>query len=138
MSEKNKALARKVFEDIQTDGNTALIGEVVTSDYVGHTPLGTLEGVEGAKQFEHILRTGFPDYNVTIEDEIAEGDKVAVRWTAHGTHNGEFQGVPPTSNQVEFSGLTIFRVANGKLVEGWSIPDVMGLMQQIGAVPASE
>jgi predicted ester cyclase len=136
MSEQNKALARKVFEDVQTQGNMSVVDEIVTADYVGHTPLMEINGPEQAKQFDAVLRSGFSDYKVIVEDQIAEGDKVATRWTMRGTHDGEFQGMAPTGREVQISGLTIFRIANGKLVEGWSIPDLLGLMQQLGAIPS--
>jgi predicted ester cyclase len=136
MSEQNKALARKVFEDVQTQGNMSVVDEIVTADYVGHTPLMEINGPEQAKQFDAVLRSGFSDYKVIVEDQIAEGDKVATRWTMRGTHDGEFQGMAPTGREVQISGMTIFRIANGKLVEGWSIPDLLGLMQQLGAIPS--
>jgi predicted ester cyclase len=70
-----------------------------------------------------------------VEAQIAEGDMVATRWTACGTHDGDFQGVPPTGREVTLRGMTIFRIADGKLVEGWTNPDLLGVMQQIGAIP---
>ncbi len=138
MSEQNKALARQVFEEVQSKGNTALVDDLVTSDYVGHTPLGDIHGPAGARQFDATLRAAFPDYQVTVEDQIAEGDRVATRWTCHGTHEGSFLGVPPTGKRVAMSGITIFRIAGGRLVEGWTNPDLLSIMQQIGAVPAPE
>ena len=134
MSEKNKRIARRVFEDVQSQGNQAIIKEIVTEDYVGHTPLGDIHGPEGAKQFTSMLRAGFPDFQVTVEAQIAEGDLVATRWTCRGTHNGEFQGVPPTGKRMTVSGMAIFRIANSKLVEGWTNPDLLGIMQQLGVV----
>jgi predicted ester cyclase len=138
MSEKNKRIARRVFEDVQSQGNQMLIKELVTEDYVGHTPLGDIHGPEGAKQFTSMLHAGFPNFQVTVEAQIAEGDLVATRWISQGLHNGEFQGVPPTGKRMAMSGMTIFRIANGKLVEGWTQPDLLGLMQQLGVVPLPE
>jgi len=138
MSEKNKRIARRVFEDVQSQGNQALIQELVTEDYVGHTPIGDIHGPEGAKQFTSMLRAGFPDFQVMVEAQISEGDLVATRWTSRGTHNGEFQGVPPTGKRMSMSGMTIFRIANDKLVEGWTQPDLLGMMQQLGLVPLPE
>ena len=135
MSEQNKQIARQVFEEIQSKGNVALIDQIVADDYVGHTPPREFHGPEGARQFVAMLRGAFPDAQVTVEDQLAEGDRVATRWTCRGTHRGEFQGIPPTGKSVVMSGITIFRIANGKLVEGWNRPDLLGLMQQIGAVP---
>ena len=137
MSEQNKKLARQVFEEIQSKGNMALIDQIVADDYVGHTPPSDIHGPEGAKQFDRMLRGAFPDIQVTVEDQVAEGDRVATRWVCRGTHEGEFQGIPPTGRTVTMNGMTIFRIANGKLVEGWNRPDLLGMLQQIGAVPAS-
>jgi steroid delta-isomerase-like uncharacterized protein len=136
MSKQNKSIARKVFEDIQSQGNLALIDEIVASDYVGHTPPADIHGPEGAKQYDALLREAFPDLQITVEDQIAEGDKTVTRWTFQGTHKGQFQGMPPTGKQVTMSGMTIFRVANGKIVEGWNNPDLLSMLQQLGAVPA--
>jgi len=137
MSRDIKSIARKVFEDVQTEGNVALIKSLVTQDYVGHTPLGDIHGPEGARRFDAILKSTFPDMRVTVKDQIAEGDRVATRWVLQGTHQGEFQGVQPTGKRVTMTGMTIFRVANGKLIEGWTHPDLLGVMQHIGAVPGS-
>jgi steroid delta-isomerase-like uncharacterized protein len=138
MSKQNKAIARKVFEDVQSQKNLALVDELVTGDYVGHTPLTDIHGPEGAKQFEEMLNEAFPDYQVTVEDQIAEGDKVVTRWTCRGTHQGQFQGMPPTGKQMTMTGITIFRIANGKLIEGWMNPDLLGMLQQLGVAPAPE
>ena len=135
MSEQNKTIARKVFEDVQSQGNLAVVDEIVASDFVGHTFPTDIHGPEGAKQFDMMLRTAFPDIQVSVEDQIAEGDEVATRWTCRGTHKGEFQGLPPTGKKVTMRGITVFRIANGKLVEGWNNPDLLGMLQQLGAVP---
>lgn len=138
MSEQNKLIARQVFEDIQSEGNTALVDQIVAVDYVCHTPPVDIHGPEGAKQFTALLRAAFPNMRVTVEDQIAEGDKVATRWIFRGTHEGDFQGIPPTGKQVTMSGITIFHIANGKLLEGWNKPDLLSLLQQLGAVPVPE
>ena len=135
MSNQSKTIARKVFEDIQSQGNLALIDEIVVSDYVGHTPPTNIHGPEGAKQYVTLLREAFPDLQFTVEDQIAEGDRVVTRWTFRGTHKGQFQGMPPTGKQVTMNGSTTFRIANSKIVEGWNNPDLLGMLQQLGAVP---
>lgn len=135
MSKQNKTIARKVFEEVQSQGNLALVEELVAGDYVGHTPLKEMHGPESAKQFFSMLREAFPNMQVTVEDQIAEGDKVVTRWTCRGTHKGHFQGMPPTGRQMTMTGITIFRIANGKLVEGWTDADMLGLMQQLGVAP---
>ncbi len=138
MSEQNKIIARRAFEEVQSQGNLALVDELVVSDYIGHTPFGEIYGPEGAKRFFSALRGAFPDLQVTVEDQIAEGDRVVTRWICRGTHNGEFQGMTPTGRQTAMTGITIFRIANGKLVEGWSNADTLGMMQQLGVIPAPE
>jgi steroid delta-isomerase-like uncharacterized protein len=136
MSEQNKMIARRAFEEVQSQGNLALVDEPVVSDYLGHTPLGEIYGPEGAKRFFSTFRGAFPDLQVTVEDQIAEGDTVVTRWTARGIHEGEFQTIPPTGRQMTMTGITIFRIANGKLVEGWTNADTLGMLQQLGAAPA--
>jgi steroid delta-isomerase-like uncharacterized protein len=136
MSEQNKALARRIFEEIETRGNVSAAEQIFASDFVNHLPFGEMHGVEAAKQFGSMLRTAFPDLQTTVEDQIAEGDRVATRWTARGTHRGEFLGVPASGRSMQIMGMTISRVADGKIVEQWGNPDLFSLMQQLGAVPA--
>lgn len=141
MSEENKDLARRFMEEAYNKGNVDFIDEVVASDYVAHdpnSPEGTGGGADGAKQFVETYRSAFPDLRMTIEDLIAEGDKVVVRWTARGTHQGELMGIPPSGNRVEVTGISVDRIEGGKFVEGWSSYDALGMMQQIGAVPMAE
>jgi len=88
------------------------------------------------KQFVSMYLTAYPDTHFTIEDQIAEGDTVVTRWTARGTHKGPLMGIPPTGKQVTVTGISIGRVVNGKTVEGWSNYDTLGMMQQLGVVPA--
>ncbi len=136
MSEQNKMIARRAFEEVQSQGKLALIDDLVVGDFIGHTPFGEIHGPEGAKQFFGALRGAFPDLHVTVEDQLAEGDRVATRWIARGTHKGQFQAMPATGKQMTMAGMTIFRIANGKLVEGWTNADTLGMLQQLGAVPA--
>ncbi len=140
MSEQNKALARRAIEELWNRGNYALIDEFVASDFVIHasTPAAEIHGPEEAKQFLTMLHAAFPDIHFTIEDQVAEGDKVSTRWTAVATHMGEFQGIPPTGKRVRLAGMDIDRIANGKVVECWEHSDELGLLQQLGALPAPE
>jgi predicted ester cyclase len=111
--------------------------EIVAGDFVDHTnPPGLQHGLESHKQIVTILRTAFPDVHWEYEEPIAEGDKVAVRVTMHGTHQGEFFGIPPTGKQVRVSGIHIMRFANGELVEHWGNTDDLGMMHQLGVAPA--
>ena len=135
MPEQNKVMVRRTCEEIWNRGNLAVIDERFASDYLGHSS-AEIQGPESAKQFAAAMRSAFPDFHYTVEDQIAEGDRVVTRWTARGTHEGEFQGIPPTGKQVTITGIGIFRIANGKIIESWTNADMLGLMQQLGAVPA--
>jgi steroid delta-isomerase-like uncharacterized protein len=136
MSEQSKKIACRAFEEVQSQFSLALNDDLVVGDFIGHTPFGEIHGQEGAKQFFGALRGAFPDLHVTVEDQLAEGDRVATRWTARGTHQGRFQAMPATGRQMTMTGMTIFRIANGKIVEGWTNADTLGMLQQLGAVPA--
>jgi steroid delta-isomerase-like uncharacterized protein len=138
MSQQNKALARRIFDEMESKGNLSIADETFASDFVNHTPFGENHGPQGAKQFVKMLRSAFPDLHATVEDQVAEGDKVATRFTARGTHKGELNGIPASANTMEISGIVISRFANGKIIEQWGNPDVFGLMRQIGAIPMGE
>lgn len=137
MSIQNKKLVRQTFDAIWNHGELGVFDERFATDYVGHAATG-IEGLQQAKQFVQAMRSAFPDFDYTVEDELAEGDKVANRWTVRATHQGEFQGVPATDEPVTITGISIYRVAGGKIVEGWTQADMLGLLQQLGAVPAPE
>jgi steroid delta-isomerase-like uncharacterized protein len=134
MREENKAISRRFLDELWNRSNFGLVDQLLASDYDGHSST-VIRGPEGAMEFVPRLRSAFPDFQFSILDQIAEGDKVATRWTIRGTHKGEFQGMPPSGKQIEMTGITIFRIANGKLIEGWTNEDVLGMLQQIGAVP---
>ena len=139
MSEENKSISRRVQEEAFNQGNLAVIDELVAADYVDHDlPPGFPEGQEGFKQLVAMYRAAFPDVQMTIEDVIADGDKVALRWTATGTHQGELMGIPPTNKQVTVTGMDINRLAGGKIAEHWGNFDQMGMMQQLGVIPSPE
>jgi steroid delta-isomerase-like uncharacterized protein len=140
MSEENKAVARREIEEIFAQGNLDAAEEIYAPDYVGHDPAsGEIRGIEGAKQYAATFRQAFPDLQPTLEDQIAEGDKVVSRFSARGTHQGETEDFgPPTGNQVEITGITIERFADGKIVEEWINYDALGLLQQLGLVPEQQ
>jgi predicted ester cyclase len=124
-AEENKAVVRREQEELWNHtGNLDAAEEIFAPDYV-----------EAAKQEAADFRQGFPDVRSTIEDLIAEGDKVAARWMAHATHQGEYMGIRPTGKEVEFTGISVYRIEGGKIAESWTVEDELGLMQQIGAVP---
>ena len=133
MSEENKALARRSWE-IVNQHNPDLIDEFYTPDLVWHEPDQDIQGSEEAKQFVSTFLEAFPNLNVTLEDEIAEGDKVVTRWTIRGTHQGELMGIAPTEEQIELKGITIHRIKGGKIAEEWERYDNLGMMQQLGVV----
>jgi steroid delta-isomerase-like uncharacterized protein len=133
MSEENKALARRSWEVVD---NPDLIDEVYAPDLVWHEPDQDIQGSEQAKQFIARYKTAFPDLNVTVEDVIAEGEKVVTRWTIRGTHQGEIEEFgPPTGRQAEIQGLTLHRIEGDKIVEEWDRYDNLSFMQQLGLVP---
>jgi steroid delta-isomerase-like uncharacterized protein len=135
MSEENKTLARRAWELI-SQGNPDAIEEVYTVDTILHEPDQDLQGVEEAKQFLSNYVSAFPDMSVTTEDVIAEGDQVVTRWTFRGTHDGETEEFgPPTGKRVEFEGITIHRIENGKILEEWEQYDNLGPLQQLGLAP---
>ncbi len=140
-AEENKAHARRSWE-IVTETNLETLEdaleEVYADDIVMHEPDEDVRGIEGLTQFVSMIRSALPDLRVTLEDDLAEEDKVVSRWRAQGTHQGELMGVAPTGNEVAITGITIHRIEEGKIVEEWENWDALGLMQQIGAVPAPE
>jgi len=136
-SEQNKAIVRRAFEE-PWKGNLAVVDELVASDYIGHDPANPepLRGPEGVKEFISTYRAAFPDAQITVEQQLAEGDLVATRWSGRGTHEGELMGIEPTDKQVTVTGLTISRLEGGKIVEEFLNWDTFGMMQQLDAVPA--
>ena len=135
-TEDNKAVIRRGIEEIWNQKNVAILDEIAAPDYISHSPAITTRGLEQYKQLLMMYFTAFPDLNLTIEDQIAEGDKVVTRVTARGTHQGSFMGIPPTGKQAVVTGIAIDRFANSKSVEAWSNLDDLGLLQQLGVVPA--
>ena len=135
-AEEHKAIARRAYE-IFSSGSLEAIEEVIAPDLVDHNAQpGRTGGIEGTRQVLGMLRAAFPDLRFTPDDLIAEGDRVVARVTLTGTHQGEFQGLPPTGKQVTISGIEIVRIANGKAVERWGQFDNLGMLQQLGAIPA--
>ncbi len=124
-AEENKAVVRREQEELWNHTGSLDAAEVIFApDYA-----------EAAKQEAADFRQGFPDVESTIEDLIAEGDKVVARWTSHATHQGEYMGIPPTGNRVDFTGISVYRIEGGKIAQSWTAEDELGLLRQIGAVP---
>jgi steroid delta-isomerase-like uncharacterized protein len=131
--EENKAIFRRIVEEGFNKGNLAIVDELVATNHVNHTD--NVHGPEEYKQFITMYRTAFPDLHMTIEDQIAEGDKVVNRWTSRGTHKGDLMGIPPTGKQTTVTGMYVARIIGGKIMEEWGNFDALGMMQQIGVVP---
>ena len=131
------AIARLFFDEVFSEGKLELVDELFATDYVGH-PSGAEEetqGPEGVKEYVAGLRGAVSDLTLTVQDHVAEGDKVVTRWTAQGTHDGELMGIAPTGRKAAVTGITIQRVQDGRVVEGWTNWDLMGLLQQLGVAP---
>ena len=134
--EENKASVRLAFEEGWNKGNLTTVDEDVATNYVLHDPFsGEVKGPEGYKQYVKMYRNAFPDLHFTVEDQIAEGDKVVTRWTCTGTHRGELMGIAPTGKLGTITGITIYRFSGGKIQESWSNWDDLGMLQQLGIVP---
>jgi steroid delta-isomerase-like uncharacterized protein len=136
MSESNKAAARAEFE-IWNTGELDLLDELVAPDVVHHDPYDprARDGLEGLKESIAANRRAFPDLRITIEDQVAEGDKVVTRWTTSMTHAGDLGGSAATGRRVTIAGITIERFEDGKVVEAWRSMDTLGLLRGIGALP---
>ena len=136
-AEENKGLVRRLYEEVNK-GNLAIVEELISTDFVLHHPLSpeVLRGPEGFKQLVTRLQTAFPDLSIAAEDMLAEGDKVAVWFTVRGTHQGVLLDMPPTDKPVNLTGVAMYRVAGGKIIEDRVAEDLLALMQQLGAFPA--
>ena len=129
--ENNKLLVRRLYEDCINPGKVELLAQLLADDFVGS------RGEKGPSEFANTivaLRKGFPDIRFELEDLIAEGDRVAVRWKFQATHMGAFVGVPPSRKQVTQTAIVIYQVREGKLIQAWLQADRLGLLQQIGAL----
>ena len=137
MSDDLKAISRQVL-DIFNTGELDAADDLIAADFVGHDPAlpEPLRGVDAFKMQVAGYRAAFSDLQFTVEEQVAEGDRVVTRWTATGTHDGDLLGIAPTGTMGTTTGISINRVADGKVAEDWTNWDALGLMQQLGAVPA--
>jgi len=135
-AEENKAMVRRLME-VWNTGDVAVLDEVIAADAVSHDPstpdMGA--GPEGVKRLMTMYRAAFPDITFTVEDQVADGDMVATRWTSYGTHRAALMGIPPTGKSATVTGMQIDRFAGGKIAETWVNWDTMGLMRQLGVIP---
>ncbi len=136
-TEDNKALMSRFLEEVFNKKKLAALDEFIAPNQVDHTlPPFLPTTPEGTKQAINIFLKAFPDVHLTVEDMIAEGDKVVTRYTSRGTQKGVFMGIPPTGKQITISSIIIARIADGKIVEEWGLDDQMGMLQQLGIIPA--
>ncbi|UCG80829.1 MAG: ester cyclase [Desulfobacterales bacterium] len=134
----NKLVGRRFFEDMLAKGDWAIAEKLMSQDIVMHHPSSPtpVNGREAVVGFLKAFRAGFPDLKMVAEDVFGEGNKVAVRWRASGTHEAELFGIPPTGKSMNVAGISILRIVDGKIVEDWVSEDSLGLMQQLGIIPA--
>ena len=137
--EQNARGSPRISEEVFGAGNYEVANELIATDAVGHDPAlpEPVKGPAGLIGAARAYRDAFPDLRLTAEQTIAQGDHVAVRWTARGTHQGELFGIPATGKEAIVTGISFDRWANGKIVESWTKWDTLGLLQQLGAVPAA-
>jgi predicted ester cyclase len=139
MTEHNKEIARRVIEEVFSQGRMEVADELIAPGAISHDPAlpEPSRGPEGVRDAASGYRAGFPDLTIRIEDQCAEGDLVCTRWTAVGTNDGDFWGLSPTGRQATVTGITIDRITGDKIVESWTNWDALGLMQQLGVVPTA-
>jgi steroid delta-isomerase-like uncharacterized protein len=131
--DENKASASRIWDEIWNLGALDVVDEVIAEDYVGHIPaMPEIRGADGFRQLITTYRAAYPDLHLTIEDVIASGDRVVVRWTSRGTNTGDLMGMPATGKSVVVPGISIFRFEDGKVAEEWEGFDTLGMMQQLG------
>ncbi|HEX4469145.1 MAG TPA: ester cyclase [Gemmatimonadaceae bacterium] len=130
----NKVLAERVWEEVWHQGDLDRIDDLFAPNFVRHDPGRELHGPEQNRAFIAELRMAFPDLHFTVDDQIAEGDKVCVRYRFQGTHLGAFHGMPPTRKRIGYSGILIYRILNDKIAEQWTEFDLLGFLEQLGAL----
>jgi len=133
--ETNKQLVRRYFDEAINEQNVDVLNELLSSDFKSYLPNGDFVGAEQYGQMLGMSLAAFPDLQVTVLDQVAEGDKVVTRWQAHGTQAGPFAGLPPTGKEVAVTAMHIHRLENGRFLEHWEEFDMLSLMQQVGAIP---
>ena len=136
-AEQNKALVRHMVDETFNRGNIGLVDEFLSPDFVEREvlPPGIPSGREGVKLLAAMLHSAFPDFQATIEDIVAEGDKVVIRWKGEATQEGAFGGIPATGKSATWTGISIFRIAEGKVAEAIGEEDALSVLQQLGVVP---
>jgi len=139
-TEENKAVVRRWFDEVMTQGNISTVDLICMQCHPGFTVINGIvdnppPGMDGVKELVKLFRNAFPDMRFNIEEQIAEGNKVTTRMTIHGTHHGDFMGIPASGKPVSFSAISIWEVADGKLLQERVNWDALGALQQLGAIP---
>ena len=137
-TEDNKSVIRRVFLEAMNHNQPQVYDELIAEDYINHDFPTPVPGVEGFKIVDSMFKAAFSDFEVVVEDEIAEGDRVATRGYFTGTHSGEFMGIPATGKTVKIPYIDVWRLEHGKGRENWVQMDMLGLLQQLGAIPRPE
>ena len=135
-TEENKAIVHQFFEEGPSKGNLSIADTLLSPDFSIHGPLPASPGIKGIHEVITTCREAFEHLSVTIEDMVAEGDKVVARFTARGVHKGSFMDLPATGKPITLTGIEIFRIEDGKIIEIWAEANLFGLMQQLGIIPA--
>ena len=130
-----KALVQRFYDEGWNNGDLSVYDELVAEDFTEYPGVPGLEGREGFRQLNVMFKQAVPDMNVTVDQLVAEGDRIACRWTSTGTQTGELFGIPATGNELHVTATLIYRVEDGRLKEGWINRDDLGLMRQLGVVP---
>jgi len=131
----NKDLVRRFYKEVYVDWNMALVDEVVSPQFVSHDwPQGGPTGPRAFRDYYSAIRSAVPDAHYEVDDLIAEGDRVVVRWRLLGTHKGNFRGIAPTGRSITLKGIAIYRLEDRKLIERWVVSDLHGLLEEIGAL----
>jgi steroid delta-isomerase-like uncharacterized protein len=131
MSHRNSKTVRRFFDEVLSQGRLDVADELLAQDHIHHLGEDELRGPSAVKELVQGLRAAFPDLQLVIEDEVADSDKVAVRWTAHGTHRSEFNGVQATGRRVGYGGMDLVHLRDGRIVELWAYADGEALMEQL-------
>ncbi len=137
MAAQSAELSRRIFEDVWNRKNLNAIDDLISANYIHHDANSpAASGIDGYKQFVNYYMNAFPDAHFTIDDVFTDGQNEVTRWTVVGTHEGELAGIPRTGRRFSVTGISIARIANGKITESWNNWDALGLMQQLGVVSA--
>ncbi len=136
-TDENLAVVSRIWNDVWNRGDMEASHEIFSKDYLGHLPMVLIHGPDEFNGLVSVYRVAFPDVHLSVEDAFAVGDRVSVRWVSRGTHMADMMGIPPSHNKIDVTGLSIFRMENGKVAEEWENFDALGMMQTIGAIPSA-